>query len=160
MKKLFVLFSILFLAACGSSGASNNLEDFDNSRLKEELKEVAFQPQLPTNTPFKVTETQVNHPPNQDTVLMIDFMSYGDDDKIKNTMSLMAVNGENIDDAIMEFEEVEIGDITGLYAVNDAEAMILKWEEAGISYTLTFYGKQSEKEITKEDLIDTAASFE
>jgi hypothetical protein len=160
VKKLFVFFAIMFLAACGNSGASNGLEDFDNSSLKEELKEEAFEPQLPTNTPFKVTDTEVTHPPNQDSVLMIDFTSYGDDDKIKNTMSLMAVNGKNIDDAIMEFEDVEIGAITGQYAVNDAEAMILKWEEGGISYNLAFYGKQSEQDVTKEELIKTAESFE
>ncbi|EDL66608.1 DUF4367 domain-containing protein [Bacillus sp. SG-1] len=160
MKKLFVLVVVFLLAACGGIGGSSNLETFDNSKLKEELKEGAFQPRLPTNTPFKVTDTQVIHPPNQDTRLMIDFMSYGDNEKIKNTMGLVAVNGKNVESSMLEFEEVEIGEITGQYAVNGAEAMILKWSEDGISYSLTYYGKQSEKEVKKEELIDTAESFE
>ncbi|WP_113926877.1 DUF4367 domain-containing protein [Bacillus sp. P14.5] len=161
MKKIFVIIAVIFLTACGNSGASGGLEDFDHSRLKEELEEEAFQPQLPAKTPFEVTETQVTHPPNQDTVLMIDFMSYRDDNKIKNSMSLMAVNVKSVDDAILKFEEVKIGDITGKYTVNDAGAIILKWNKEGIAYNLTFYGgKVSEAEVTKEELILTAESFE
>lgn len=161
MKKVMMLIAIIFLAGCGSSGDSSGLEDFDHSSLKEKLKEEAFQPQLPTETPFEVTDTQVTHPPNQDTVLMIDFMSYRDDGKIKNTMSLMAVNAKSVDDAILKFEEVTIGDITGQYVVNNAGAMILKWTKDGIAYNLTCYsGEISEEDVTKEELIQTAESFE
>jgi hypothetical protein len=60
----------------------------------------------------------------------------------------------------LDLEDVEIGGITGKYAVNDADAMILKWTEDGVSYGLTFFGKQSEKEISKEELIETGVSFE
>ncbi|WP_409250643.1 DUF4367 domain-containing protein [Bacillus sp. SCS-153A] len=160
MRNLLVFVGILFLAACGNIVDSSGLEDFDNSSLKQELKEKPFQPQLPTKTPFKVSDTQVIHLPNQDTVLMIDFMSYRDNERIKNTMGLMVVNGKNVESSNMEFEDVKIGDIKGKYAVNSADAMILKWTKDGISYDLTYFGKQSEKEITKADLIKTAESFE
>jgi hypothetical protein len=157
LKKLFVFVVIFFLAACGNSGTSSNLEDFDNSNLKEELSAKAFQPKLPTKTPFEVTDAQVSNAPNQDTVLTIDFTNSGES---SNYMGLMAVNGKNVESSKMEFEEVKIGDIKGKYAVNNAGTMILKWTENGISYDLTYFGKQSEKEITKEELIKTAESFE
>ena len=63
MKKLFVFVGILFLAACGNSGASSNLEDFDNSNLKEDLQEETFQSELPTQTPFEVEGATFTPPP-------------------------------------------------------------------------------------------------
>lgn len=88
---------------------------------------------------------------------MVDFLS---SDQSSNQLSLMAVNGENIDSSDMVFEEVEIDDISGQYAVNDEDVMILKWSENGISYNLTYYGEETDHKVTKEELIQTAASFE
>jgi hypothetical protein len=156
MKKLFVFVVFLFLAACGNSGDSSSLESFDNSNLKEELNREAFQPMLPTKTPFEVIDAQVSHPPNQDNVLMIDFMSSGK----SNHMGLMVVVGKNIESSLMGFEEVKIGDLKGKYAVKDTEAKILKWTEDGISYDLTYFEKQSKEDITKKELIKMAESFE
>ncbi|WP_409253319.1 DUF4367 domain-containing protein [Bacillus sp. SCS-153A] len=157
MKKILflLLLNVLLLAACGSVNSS--LKNFDNTELKKEMEELAFQPKLPTKTPFEVTETDFRHPPSSDDIIMVDFMSFGDSN---NHMSLMVVNGKNVESSNMDFEDVEVGDTTGKYAVNDADAMILKWTEDGISYDLTFFGKQSEKEVTKEELIETAESFE
>ncbi|MEI5909642.1 DUF4367 domain-containing protein [Bacillus spongiae] len=161
MKKTFVFLTVLFLTACANFGAFSSLEDFDNSSLKEELKGMAFQPKLPTITPFKVTDTQVIYDENQDNLMVIDFMSLDEsDNRVNNRMSLEAFNGGNIEERNMRREEVEIGEITGRYKVNDAEAMILEWDKDGIYYSLIFYGKQSEKEVTKEELIKTAESFE
>jgi hypothetical protein len=155
-KRLFLLFvNVLLLAGCG--GGNSSLNTFDNTELKKEMEELAFQPKLPTKTPFEVTGTDVRHPPSSDDIIIVDFISSGEKN---NHMGLMVANGKNVESSNLDFEDVEIEDNTGKYAVNDADAMILKWTEDGVSYSLTFFGKQSEKEVTKEELIETAVSFE
>ncbi|EDL66620.1 hypothetical protein [Bacillus sp. SG-1] len=158
MKRFLFLFLTLslMLAAC-SSGASGSLESFDASDLRSDLEEMSFQPQLPTLVPFEVTDTDLRKPPSSENALMVDFLS---SDQSSNQLSLMAVNGENVESSEMVFEEVEIDDITGQYAVNDEDVMILKWSENGISYNLTYYGEETDHKVTKEELIQTAASFE
>ena len=158
MKRFLFLFVTLSLILVGcSSGANGSLESFDATDLRTELDEMSFQPQLPTLVPFEVTDTDLRKPPSSDNVLMVDFLS---SDQSSNQLSLMAVNGENIDSSDMVFEEVEIDDISGQYAVNDEDVMILKWSENGISYNLTYYGEETDHKVTKEELIQTAASFE
>ncbi len=71
----------------------------------------------------------------------------------------MTINGGTVQ-SDMEFEVVKIGGKKGKYAVNDSRVMMLNWTENDIHYRLAYYGQQSEKEITKKDLIETAMSFE
>jgi predicted CopG family antitoxin len=60
----------------------------------------------------------------------------------------------------MKFEKVEIGDLKGQYSVNDVKTKILRWKENDLEYSLIYYGHQSDKELSKEDLIETAKAFE
>ena len=157
MRRLFFLLLAIPLMLLGcSSGSDVTLHSFDNSVLKEQTKEQSFQPELPTKVPFKVTDAQFSPPPKQDTVLTFDFYSQGESN---NHLSLMVVKGK-IASTEREFEEVEIGDEKGGYAVNGAGAQILKWSKGDVDYALTYFAKQSDDQISKEQLIETAKSFE
>ncbi|MBM7602428.1 DUF4367 domain-containing protein [Metabacillus litoralis] len=161
MKKIgFMLLPILLLVIGCSGGTS--LTEFDNTKLKEELNDQAFQPKLPTKLPFEVEEAAFTTPPQEQqpsNILSFDFFGSGDENGKGNHLSLMAVNGGKVESNI-EYEDVKIGDLNGSYEVNDEEEMILNWSENDIHYRLTFYVQQSDNELTKEELIETAKSFE
>jgi hypothetical protein len=162
-KILFLLVTIpLLLMGCSSSGTSGNtkLNDFDNTQLKAKLEDAAFQPQLPTKMPIEIKQADFTPPPKEHMPLSIHF--YGSGNGNGDHLELMVFNnqnGEGVHNSGVNFEEVKIGDIKGKYGVNDSEAMMLNWTEDDNYYALTYYGQQSDTEITKEDLIETAKSF-
>ena len=158
MKKLIVvLLTIpLFLIGC-SGGTQSTLADFDHTQLKKQIEDQGFQPKLPAKMPFEGAKAEFSPPPNQQEVLIFDFFSHGEENN--NHLGLMIVNGKK-GSSNMEFEDVSIGDLKGKYAVNNAEAQTLRWKDGEIEYSLTYYGKQSDKEVSKEELIETAKSFE
>lgn len=161
MKKILVMLLPILLLVLGCS-AGTSLTEFDNTKLKEEINDQAFQPELPTKLPFEIEEAVFTIPPQEQqpsNILSFDFFGSEDENGKGNHLSLMAVNGGKVESNI-EYEDVKIGDLKGNYAVNDEEEMILNWSENDIHYRLTFYVQQSENEVTKDDLIETAKSFE
>ncbi|MGG4166409.1 DUF4367 domain-containing protein [Rossellomorea vietnamensis] len=159
MKRLlfFLLVIPIFLFGCnnGENGNNSSLNDFDNTELKEQLKDQDFQPKLPSKTPIAVENAQFDPPVEGREVLTFDF--FGEE----SHLGLMTVRGKKVSNSSdIEYEEVEIGELKGKYGVNDAGVMNLYWTDDKTYYRLTYYGKQSEKEITKEELIATAESFE
>lgn len=158
MRKLFIILITLsvFLIGCNSTN-STSLPEFENSTLKEKIKDAEFQPKLPTKLPFDASKAEFNPPPNSDDTLIFDFTSEGEDKN--NHLGLKVVKGKKIS-RDNKGEEVEIGDNSGFYAENDADTQTLTWQEEEISYTLTYFGNQSYKEISKEELIKTAESFQ
>ncbi|MGP4081110.1 DUF4367 domain-containing protein [Pseudalkalibacillus sp. R45] len=161
MKKWLSMVSmlVLILAGCNSSGS---LYDYDNTKLKEELEERDFQPRVPTKLPFDEGQADLNPSielgeGQDDTVIMIDFTSSGEADR--NLLGLEIVKDVEVD-SDMEYETVDIGELKGQFADNEAGNMVLNWKEGNINYTLSYYKEQSDTEITKEHLIETAKSFE
>lgn len=161
MKKIVFMFLLLLLLLIGCSGGTS-LTEFDHTKLKEEINDQAFQPKLPTKLPFEIEEAVFTPPPKEQqpsNILSFDFFGSGDEDGKGNHLSLIAVNGGKVE-SNKEYEDVKIGDLKGSYAVKDEEEMILNWSENDIHYRLTFYVQQSENEVTKEELIETAKAFE
>ncbi len=150
---------LLVLAGCSTSG---NLYDYDDTKLKEGLEERAFQPRVPTKLPFDDGQADLNPPielgeGQDDTVIMIDFTSSGEGNR--NLMGLEIVKDIDVH-SDMEYETVDIGELKGQFAETEAGNMVLNWKEDNMNYTLSYYKEQSDTEITKEDLIETAKSFE
>ncbi|WP_456270970.1 DUF4367 domain-containing protein [Bacillus sp. AK031] len=156
MKKVLFMLTITILILFGCSSSNSTLHNFDTSQLEKEMDTLSFQPKLPTKIPFEETNAQFSQPPSSENIITIDFMSTGES---TNHLGLMIVNGKSVESSDLEFEEVTIGNNKGKYAVNNAGAMIVKWTDNNISYDLGYYGQQSDKEITKEELIETAESF-
>ncbi|WP_421383406.1 DUF4367 domain-containing protein [Bacillus salacetis] len=153
MKKLFILVTILFLAACGNSGASSNLEDFDNSNLKDDLQEEAFQSELPTKMPFEVKGATFTPTPGDQREVMQTFQFEGVDGQF---MDLKTNSGEVHFSGTDNDEQVEIGDHEGTFGKTENGSLSLHWEDGDLTYHLMANGD----EVTKEELIETAGSFE
>ncbi len=161
-KMLFILIAIPFLLlGCSNLSKNSQLSEFDNSDLKTKLEDQAFQPKLPSKLPFEVEQAEFTPPPKDYMPVTIHFLSSrnGNGDHLE-LLIFNHKDGGNVQHSGVKFEDVKIGDIKAKYAVNDSEAMMLNWTEDDIFYGLTYYGKQSDTEITKEDLIETAKSFE
>lgn len=160
MKKIIVSLLLcmpLFIIGCsnGSQG-KDALHTYGHQDLALKLEKEPFQSKLPTKMPFKVVDTGFEPSPiepERERVQSFDF--YGDD---KEHISLMVVNGGSVSSKA-EFEQVESGDFTGEYAVNDSEEKLLKWKDGKKHYRITFYAFTTDTEVTKEDLINTAKSF-
>ncbi|WP_044022439.1 DUF4367 domain-containing protein [Bacillus sp. SG-1] len=153
MKKLFVFVTILFLAACGNSGASSNLEDFDNSDLKEGLQEEAFQSELPTKLPFAVRGATFTPTPGDQRELRQTFQFDGVDGQF---MDLRTNSGEVHFTGTDNDEQVKIGDHDGTIGETENGSLSLHWKDGDLTYHLMANGD----EVTKEELIETAESFE
>ncbi|WP_221567891.1 DUF4367 domain-containing protein [Alkalihalobacillus sp. TS-13] len=126
MKKWLsmVFIVVLILAGCSSDGS---LYDYDNTKLKEELEERAFQPKVPTKLPFGEGQADLNPPielgeGKDDTVIMIDFTS--SEEGNRNLMGLEIVNDLDVHPD-MEYETVDIGELKGQFAENETGNMVL-----------------------------------
>jgi hypothetical protein len=153
LKKFLIFVLILFLAACGNSGASSNLEDFDNLSLKEDLQEEAFQSELPTKMPFDVEGATFTPTPGDQREIIQSFQFHGVDDEF---MDLQTYSGEAHFSGTDNDEQVEIGDNEGTFGEYENGSFGLRWKDGDLTYRLMAKGD----EVTKEELIETAESFE
>ena len=154
MKKIMILLLVISILCLGCSNESKNLHNFDKSKLSSQLKEASFKPKLPTELPFEVKNAKAEMLKSQSNIINIFFVG-----KNGEQMSLQIVKGKvNYSDDLKR-EKVVIGKNKGSYVKNDAGAMMLEWKDNGIHYDLTYFSKQSGKEIDKSDLIQTAKSF-
>lgn len=152
MKKILVLLTILVLSACGN-GASSSLEDFDNSNLKKDSKDKAFQSELPTRTPFEVESATFTPGPEGQEDLRQTFGFYGVDGEFMNLITYSGkVNFSGTDNS----EQVEIGGNEGTFGEAENGSLSLHWEDGDLTYNLLADGE----EVTKEELIEMANSFE
>ena len=162
MKSLlsFILVTFLLLSGC-SLGKADGLNAYDNTSLQNKLKDEAYQPNLPAQLPFQAENTNFEPTPTTgDTEAVYNFIFSGEGKSIE----LMTLNGKSIH-MNMEMKEVDIGNLEGKYAEKKMERSgetikYLTWKQDGIVYKLTAANKKSEKSISKEDLINTAESFE
>ena len=63
-----------------------------------------------------------------------------------------------IDFPLSKSEEVKIGERKGQY-IASKEEQTLRWKDGDSEYTLIYYTEQSNKKLSKTDLIETAKSF-
>jgi hypothetical protein len=154
-KKLLIFLPFVLLLFTGCSSNGTNLYAFDNSIVKKQVKDYGFQPKLPTKLPFENVKASTDSPPIQADIKMFDFFTYGKGNN--NHLDLLIIEGkEGYSNA--KSEEVKIGERKGQYYASK-EKQILRWKERDLEYTLTYYTEQSNKKLSKADLIDTAKSF-
>lgn len=153
MKKLFLFVGILFLAACSDSGASSNLKDFDHSNLKEDLQDETLQSELPTKTPFEVEGATFTPTPGDQRETIQTFQFHGVNDEL---MDLKTFNGEANFSGTDNDEQVEVGENEGTIGETENGSLSLHWKDGDLTYHLMANGD----EVTKDELIETAESFE
>jgi hypothetical protein len=153
LKKFFMFVVLLFLAACGNSGASSNLEDFDNSSLKEDLQEESFQSELPTKMPFEVEGATFTPSPGDQREIIQSFQFHGVDDEF---MDLTTYSSEANFSGTDDDEQVEVGGNEGTFGEAENGSLRLLWKDGDLTYRFMAKGE----EVTKEELIETAESFE
>ncbi|GEN52622.1 hypothetical protein [Halobacillus faecis] len=157
MKKLLFIIALpMVLFGCNSQ---DGLQGFDSKELNQKLGDVSFQPKLPTELPFEVKQADFSQPPEvQQSVNTLNFDFYGEG---KEHLSLLTVNGGEVSSTSEEeYQDVEIGSVSGAYFAHDSGDQTLRWKEEDIHYVLKFMGDQSETDVSKEDLIKTAEAFE
>ncbi|MFQ3544591.1 DUF4367 domain-containing protein [Halobacillus rhizosphaerae] len=156
----FILVTFLLLSGC-SLGKASDLNAYDSTSLQNELKNEAYQPNLPAQLPFQAENTNFEPTPTTgDTEAVYNFIFSGEGKSIE----LMTFNGKAIH-MNMEMKKVDIGNLEGKYAEKKTEQSgetikYLTWKQDGIVYKLTAAHKDSGKSISKEELIKTAGSFE
>lgn len=153
MKKLFVFVGILFLAACSDSGALSNLKDFDHSNLKEDLQDETFQSELPTKTPFEVKGATFTPTPGDQRETIQTFQFHGVNDEF---MDLKTFSGEANFSGTDNDEQVEVGENEGTIGETENGSLSLHWKDGDLTYHLMANGD----DVTKDELIETAESFE
>jgi hypothetical protein len=135
-----------------------NLFAFNPEELKAEIKNlnVTFEYKLPTKSPFHVDKTQVDKPPFDNNMIMVDIIGLENEQLLTLTITDREVH-HNYDRAV---ESVKVDNLEGTFWVNDNGGKILEWVEEGITYTLAYAGFLSEVDVSKEELIFMAESFQ
>lgn len=162
MKKFFsVLVIFLFcITGCGTHGAGGSaqgLTKYDNTELKAQLKDAAFQPKLPTKMPIGVNETTVQY--SDDNKVGIVFEGPGKENNKAYRISLDISKGEGNYGSPGNSKEVDIGGIKGQYGEGNPRLRTITWREDGISYYLLLQYNKSEFALSEKELINIAKSF-
>ncbi|MEW4306006.1 DUF4367 domain-containing protein [Rossellomorea marisflavi] len=151
-KALILIMGLLFLTACGNS-ASSSLEEYDNSDLKNDIQNEPFQSELPTKLPFEVDSATFTPAPGEQSKTMQTFQFEGVDGQF---MDLKTNSGEVNFSGTDNDESVEIGDNEGTFGETKNGSLSLHWKDGDLTYQLMAKGDK----VTKEELIETAKSFE
>jgi hypothetical protein len=152
VKKLIVFLAVLLLTACGND-ASSNLEKFDHSKLEEDIKDEAYQSKLPTGFPFEIESASYTPVPENQRDTMQTFQFYGINGEY---IELRTNSGEVHFSGIEGSEQVSVNNHDGTFGETENGSLSLHWEDGDITYHLMAKGD----EVTKEELIATAESFE
>ncbi|APH05438.1 hypothetical protein [Bacillus weihaiensis] len=154
-KLALLVISIIILVGCNQAV---NIVAYDSVQLEKDLKKQAFQHKLPTSLPFKVEDTEITSLPNeQDKQITIDFYGLGTNE-LGDHLSLSVVNGGEVG-KLEGGRKVDLENNEGTYKSEQGEE-ILSWSEDNLHYRLTYYKEQSDTNVTKEELIEVANSFE
>jgi hypothetical protein len=153
-KKLLILLAFVLLLLVGCNANSSKLYKFDNSTLKSQVKDLEFIPKLPSKLPFENVKATFSSPPDQGDLQTFDFFTSGKGNN--NFLELLVINNKEGFSG-SKFEEVKIGEIKGKYF---KKTQTLRWKDKNLEYSLMYHGEQSDKKLSKEDLIETAKSFE
>ncbi|XQY93314.1 hypothetical protein ACNRWW_07940 [Metabacillus sp. HB246100] len=154
-KLTLLVISIILLVGCNQAV---NIVAYDSVQLEKDLEKQAFQHKLPTSLPFKVEDTDITSLPNeQNKQITIDFYGLGTN-KLGDHLSLSVVNGGEVG-KLEGGRKVDLENNEGTYKSEQVEE-ILSWSEDNLHYRLTYYKEQSDTNVTKEELIEVANSFE
>ena len=96
-----------------------------------------------------------NSLPDQTDIKTFDFFTNGKENN--NHLELLVVKGKE-GHSNSKSEEVKIGERKGQY-IASKEEQTLRWKDGDLEYTLIYYTEQSNKKLSKVDLIETAKSF-
>ncbi|WP_079478916.1 DUF4367 domain-containing protein [Halobacillus salinus] len=154
-----VMIVLFVLAGCANTNASEGVP-YDSESLQTQLEDQSYQPKLPTQFPFEISEVKFSAAPTENEEKVFDFTFIGEGEAVE----LMTFNGESIN-LDVETEAVEIGSIEGQYAeqeVNDMGTTVrrLVWKEDGVVYNMSSADDQENDGASKEELIQIAESFE
>ncbi|WP_273131106.1 hypothetical protein [Bacillus weihaiensis] len=154
-KLTLLVISIILLVGCNQAV---NIVAYDSVQLEKDLEKQAFQHKLPTSLPFKVEDTDITSLPNeQNKQITIDFYGLGTNE-LGDHLSLSVVNGGEVG-KLEGGRKVDLENNEGTYKSEQGEE-ILSWSEDNLHYRLTYYKEQSDTNVTKEELIEVANSFE
>ncbi|MEI5908041.1 DUF4367 domain-containing protein [Bacillus spongiae] len=151
MKKLLFLLVTMMVLLIGCSNGSD-LQEYEHSSLKDDLKGEPFQAKLPTKLPFEVELATFTPAPTEEQKESIQTFQF---DGINGELLDMKAFKNEVDYGEIDKEEVTIGGETGYYFENENDAKILIWINEGMNYELA----TMEKSITKNDLVEVAKSI-
>lgn len=140
------------LMGCNSNSVS--LHSFDDSAVRQKVKEKGYEAELPTKLPFKLKETGVR---KVGSVFHIEFIREGQG---KADELLLRVIDMEIGDygQDQEFEKVKVNDNKGYFSEKEG-GLFLTWVKGEFQYFLTYSKSQSKTEIAKEEFIQVAESL-
>ncbi|KAB8129196.1 DUF4367 domain-containing protein [Gracilibacillus oryzae] len=129
----------------------------DQATIKQQLQQLngEFPFQLPASLPFEMENVQTGQHQTNEQIISIQF--HGDGGEL---LSLEIINSKNTYNGSNMTEQVEIGDIKGLFTENGQKVKTLIWEQNGIQYHLSSIVTTTHQGYTKDELISIAKTFE
>ncbi|QHE51248.1 hypothetical protein [Pontibacillus sp. HMF3514] len=149
-RALMTLLIVPLLISC--SNQSSDVQDYNVSKVLNKIEDENFNSALPTQLPFKLDLIQVKPTPKGQPGHFIEYIGkQGQMIELFVTTSEVNFNKEN-------FSEVSIIDQKGWYTEQGPQ--ILAWKQNNTHYKLSYYSFKSDKDVTKEQMVQVAESLE
>lgn len=151
------LFGLILIVLIEWSSLRGKMYDYNYSDVAKqiEIESLSFETKIPTKVPFEEMYVYESRSDGEKQVTVRLF------NKHKNALDIrIASNIIDYKDDLKQ-KDVRIGkNLEGVFISNDSGKRILSWKDEGINYEITYYSKLTPKEISKQQLIKMAESFE
>ncbi|KGX85915.1 hypothetical protein [Pontibacillus marinus] len=149
-KTLSTLLFIPLLISC--SNQSSEVQAYKVTKVLNKIEDETFNSALPTQLPFKLDLIQVKPTPKGQPGHFIEYVGK------QGQMIELFVTTSEVNFSKENFSEVSISDLKGWYTEKGPQ--ILAWEQNTTHYKLSYYSFKSDKDVTKQQMIQVAESLE
>jgi len=159
-RRSFIAITILLIIiggiTIGWSNWNGKMYEYNHSEFSKHIEGLSFEAKVPTKVPFnkmKVSSPNFDSEKHEIVVTLTNLHI--------ETLEVRITDNELEYIEGLEKESVRIGEeLQGVFFPDVSGKRILSWQDEGLYYEITYFYKFSPKELSKEQLIKMAESFE
>ncbi|MGD6831118.1 hypothetical protein ACQCT5_03075 [Sutcliffiella halmapala] len=159
-RRSFIAFTFLLISiggiTIGWSNWSGKMYEYNHSDFSKQIEGLPFEAKVPTKVPFEKTNVSSSNFDFEKHEIVVTLTNLH-----KETLEVR-ISGKEIEyKKGFEEESVRLGDeLQGVFFSDGSGKRILTWQDNDLNYEITYYYKLTPKEVSKEQLIKMAESFE
>lgn len=167
LKKIILLFSILFLTACSHNGAVESLKKEYPKTIKQVVdqlpKDVQKELVVPEKIPFRANEVSMDIQKNQEngTINATSFNYSNEEREVEMFVITYHNKKPTFSDVQQPLKTTKLNDGTKVLIVaDDDNTKTIRWKKEGLYHSISIlFSEETGKQYTIKDLVKTANSM-